>query len=83
MIDFDDVTKENIKNNNRRSHILDHSCRILIIGGSGSGTKTLLYLIKQQDKIMKLIKFIYILRIKLKQYINISLKRVIKVVLRT
>ena len=37
MINFDDVTKENIKNNPNRPHIPDHPCRILITGGSGSG----------------------------------------------
>ena len=37
MINFDDVTKENIKNNPNRPQIPDHPCRILITGGSGSG----------------------------------------------
>ena len=34
MINFDDVTRENIKENNRNwSHIPDHLYRKLIIGG--------------------------------------------------
>ena len=38
MINFDDVSKENRKEHNPNwPHILDHSYRILIIGGSGSG----------------------------------------------
>ena len=37
MISFDDVTKENIKNNPNMPHIPDHPYRILITGGSGSG----------------------------------------------
>ena len=36
MIDFDDATKENIKEHNPNwSQIPDHPYRILIIGGSG------------------------------------------------
>ena len=35
MINYHDVTKENIKNHN--PNWPDHSCRISIIGGSGSG----------------------------------------------
>ena len=38
MINFDDVTKENIKKHNPNwLQICDHQYRILIIGGSGSG----------------------------------------------
>ena len=38
MINFDDVTKENIKEHNPNwPQIPDHPYRILIIGGSGSG----------------------------------------------
>ena len=38
MINFDDVTKEKIKENNPNwPKIPDHPYRILIIGGSGSG----------------------------------------------
>ena len=40
MINFDDVTKENIKEPNPNwSQISDHPCRILIIRGSGSVKK--------------------------------------------
>ena len=39
MVNFDDVTKENIKQYSPSwSQILDHSYRILTIGGSGSRT---------------------------------------------
>ena len=45
MINFDDVTKENIKEENPNwPQISDHPYRILIIGGSGSG-KQIHYLI--------------------------------------
>ena len=38
MINFDDVTKENMKEHYLYwPQILDHPYRILIIGGSGSG----------------------------------------------
>ena len=40
MIDFDDVTKENIKKHHPSwPQIPDHPCRILITGGCGSGNK--------------------------------------------
>ena len=40
MIDFDDVTKENIKEHNSNwPQIRDHQYEISIIGGSGSGKK--------------------------------------------
>ena len=40
MINFDDVVKENIKKHNPKwSQTPDHSYRILIIWGSGSGKK--------------------------------------------
>ena len=40
MIKFDDVVKENIKKHNPKwSQTPDHSYRILITGGSGSGKK--------------------------------------------
>ena len=43
MVNFDDVTKENIKNHNPNwSHISDHSDRILMIGSSGFGKTNLL-----------------------------------------
>ena len=53
MINFDDVTKENIKEHNPiRPEILDHPYRILIIGDSGSGkTSSLFNLINQQPDI--------------------------------
>ena len=44
MINFDDVTTENIKEHNINWHqIPDHLYRILIIGGSGSGKTNLLF----------------------------------------
>ena len=51
MINYDDVTKENIhKHNLNWPKITDHPYRILIIGVSGSGkTNALFHLIKQQD----------------------------------
>ena len=57
MINFDNVTKENIKEKNSNwPQISDHPYRILIIGGSGSGeTNSLFNLISQQldaDKII-------------------------------
>ena len=47
MIDFDDVTNENkTEHNPEQLYIPGHPCRILIIGGSGSGkTHALLNLI--------------------------------------
>ena len=57
MINFDDVTKENLKEHNPNwQETLDHSCKILIIGGSGSGN-SLLNLINQQPDIDKI--FLY------------------------
>ena len=45
MINFDDVTKENIKEHNQNwSQTPDHICRMLLIGQSGSG-KNVHYLI--------------------------------------
>ena len=56
MINFDDVTKENIKEHNPNwSQIRDPQYRILIIGGSGSGkTNALFNLISQQPGIDKI-----------------------------
>ena len=53
MINFDDVTKENIKEyNSSWSQIHDPPYRILIIGGSGSGkTNSLFNLISHQPDI--------------------------------
>ena len=50
MVHFDDVTKEDIKEQNQNwPQILDHPWRILIVGGSGSGNTTSLFnLINQQ-----------------------------------
>ena len=55
MIDFDDVTKENMKEHNPNwPQIPDHPCRILIIGGSCSGkANSLLSVISQQPDIDK------------------------------
>ena len=56
MINFDDVTKENIKEYNPNwPEIFDHPHRILIIGGSGSGkTNSLFNLINQKTDIDKI-----------------------------
>ena len=56
MINFDDVTKENIREHNpSRPQISDHPYRILIIGGSGSGqTNSLFNSINQQPNIDKI-----------------------------
>ena len=56
MINFDDVTKENIKKHNSYwQQIPDHPCQILIIGGSRSWkTNSLFDLISQQRYIDKI-----------------------------
>ena len=56
MINFDDVTKENIKEHNPNwPQIPHHPYRILMIGGSGSGkTNSLFNLIKHQPDIEKI-----------------------------
>ena len=56
MINLDNITNENNKEDNKKwSYIPDHSCKILITGGSGSGkTKALLNLIKEQDDVDKI-----------------------------
>ena len=53
MINFDDVTKENIKEHNANwPQITDHPYRILIIGGSGSRkTNSLFNLINEEPDI--------------------------------
>ena len=44
MINFNDVTEENIKEHSTNwPQILDHSCRILINAGSGSGKTSSLF----------------------------------------
>ena len=55
MINFDDVTKENIKEHNPDwLEILDHSHRLLIIGGGGSGKTNLSFnVISHQPDINK------------------------------
>ena len=56
MINIDNITNENNKKRNEKwSCVPDHSYRILIIGGSGSGkTNTLLNLINEQNDIDKI-----------------------------
>ena len=56
MFNFYDITKEDIKKHNpKQPEIPDHSYRILIIGGSGSGkTNALLNLINNEPDIDKI-----------------------------
>ena len=56
MFSFDDITKENIKEHNTNwSDIPDHSYRILIVRGSGSGkTNALRNLINHEPDIDKI-----------------------------
>ena len=56
MINLDDYVNENkTKHNSKCPYIPDHTCRILIIGGSGSGkTNALLNLINNQSDIDKI-----------------------------
>ena len=56
MINFDDYVNENkVIHNKNWPYIPDHPCRILIIGGSGSGkTNLLLNLIENQPGIDKI-----------------------------
>ena len=50
MINIDDVTKENIKENNPNwSQIPDYPYRILIIGGSGSEKTNSLFNLRSQQ----------------------------------
>ena len=53
MINFDDYTNENkTEHNSKWPHIPDYPCRIVIVGGSGSGkTNALLNLINNQPDI--------------------------------
>ena len=56
MINFDDIVSENKTMHNKNwPYIPDHLCRILTIGGSGSGkTKALLNIIENQPDIDKI-----------------------------
>ena len=56
MINFDDVTTENIKEPNLNwPQTSDHPCRILVIGGSRSGkTNSLISVISHQPNIGKI-----------------------------
>ena len=56
MINFDDVTKEGIKEQNpNQAEILDYPYRMLIIGGSESGkTNSLFNLINEEPDIDKM-----------------------------
>ena len=69
MINFNDYSNENkIIHNENWPYIPDHPYKILIIGGSGSGkTNALLNLIIINQI---LIKYIYTLKILIKQIIN-------------
>ena len=50
MINFDNATKENIKEHNPNCpKIPDHPYRILIIGGSGSGKTNSLFNLRNQQ----------------------------------
>ena len=75
MTNFDDYVNENGTELNRNwPYILDKPYRILIIGGSGSGkTNVLLNLIEFNLKKTNqtLIKYICMLKIRMKQNINI------------
>ena len=61
MINFHDYTNEKkIEHNSKWAHIPDHSYRILIVAGSGSGkTNALLNLIYNQPDIDKIYIYIY------------------------
>ena len=69
MSNFDDITKENIKENNSNwPEIPNHPYRVLIILGSGSAkTNSLFNLINHESNIDKLI---YMLKIHFKQNTN-------------
>ena len=69
MINFDDVTKENIKEHNPNwLQIPKHLYRILIIGGSRSGKIYSLFNLISHHYI--LIKYSYMPEIRMKQNIN-------------
>ena len=89
-INYDDLTKEKIKYHNPNSEkTADHPYKILLIGVSGSEkTNALLNLIKIQDEddysIIDLFIYIYhqnliyILKVQMKQNINIFVKNMKK-----
>ena len=56
MTNLESITNgNNKKHNEKRPFIPDYPCKIMIIGGSGSGkTNTLLNLIKEKDDIDKI-----------------------------
>ena len=55
MINLDSIVNENNKKHKKWPYILDHPCRIIIIGGSESGkTNTLPNLINEQKDIYKI-----------------------------
>ena len=57
MINFDDYANENKTEHNLKwTHIPDHPCRILILGGSGK-TNALLNLINNQPGIDKIYQY--------------------------
>ena len=71
------VTKENInKHNLNWPWIPDHPCSVLVTGNSGSVKPNALLnpIEKKMMIIVLLIKFVYMLKIHMKQNINISLK---------
>ena len=50
MINFENVTKENIKRHNPNwPQFSDHPCKILIIGGSGSGKTSSLFNLRNRQ----------------------------------
>ena len=71
MINFDEYTHENkTEHNSEWPHIPDHTYRIIIVGGSGSGkTNSLINLINNQPDIDK--TYICMQKIHMKQNINI------------
>ena len=60
MITLDSITNENNKKHNKKwPYIPDHPCRILIIGGSGSGkTNPLINLINEKNNIDKIYLYV-------------------------
>ena len=56
MINLDNIPNENNKEHNEKwPYIPDHSYRMMIIGGSGSGkTNALINLINQQNDVVKI-----------------------------